>query len=122
MGRAHGRIILTLLLGCLGCGGGNDSDSGAGGTGSGGGGSYALGSLDEKCDETGPSANDVLAFSEPQYTLTLAYVDTSVPSTTLTLAIAYSNGALTCHRHISPPPGSAAPEVPPRVEVVVQVQ
>ncbi len=110
-----------------GTGGSGGSGGGGGGGGGGGSGSYTLSSLDETCDTNGPSGNDVLALTQPSYQLALDYVAAqdagadAGASTALTIALSYAGGAITCHRHVTAPPGTGMADQPASVDVTVHV-
>lgn len=121
-------MLALVLAGCGSSTSGSPTGSGgSGGSGGGGGGSYTLSSLGEKCDTNGPSGNDVLALTQPSYQLALDYVAAqdagadAGATTSLTLTLAYNGGAITCHRHVTAPPGTGMADQPAKVDVTVHV-
>jgi hypothetical protein len=132
-------LALGLLIFTVSCGQSNDSGGNAGSGGSGGnagstgtggsgtGSSYPLSSLDEKCDATGPSGNDVLALVQSPYDVPLNYVmaadagSDAGTSATLTLSLDYSGGVITCHPALKAPPGTGIADMPAKVDVTVHV-
>jgi hypothetical protein len=127
---ALGAIVLTVSCGQSndsGGGAGSGGTAGTGGSGGGGGSSYPLSSLDEKCDGSGPSGNDVLALVQSPYDVPLNYVmaadagSDAGTSATLTLSVDYAGGVITCHPAQKAPPGTGIADMPAKVDVTVHV-
>ncbi len=103
--------VLTIWVLCLaltaGCSQGQGEDNPAK--------SRTLASVSAPCGDL--TAEAILAKVMPEYQTTLPL---SSP-TTLTIRVAYKGGEIICHPARPAPPGSAAPDLPERMEIEVAV-